>query len=513
MWTLVVITMALWGVDAKGIKLHLSDEIKSMLEKSDWDHQGTALSIHGPMTLDVQANFKLKKGQVFLKSWVSRHKDCAHIKKHRPLSRDGVYTIYPTLGTNKTVFCDMTTDGGGWTVIQKRIDGETDFYRNWTDYKNGFGHADHEYWLGNDAIHALTKDKNQILRIDMMKFSREKGHATYSSFFVDNEANKYKLTLGSFNGTKGLGDSLRISNNMYFSTYDRDNDKDDSRHCVQRYKAPGWMNGCFRSNLNDEMKSMLEKSNWDHQDTALSIHGPMTLDLQSSFKLKEGQVFLKSRVSRHKDCAQIKIHRPLSRDGVYTIYPTPGTNKTVFCDMTTDGGGWTVIQRRIDGEIDFYRNWKDYKNGFGHADHEYWLGNDAIHALTKDKNQILRIDMVKFSREKGHATYSSFFVDNEANKYKLKLGSFNGTKGLGDSFSSFNNMYFSTKDRDNDKRGGDHCVQKYKSPGWMNGCFSANLNGVYKTSLKDYTELHWQNWGKVGPLRSAKMMIRPKQTN
>uniref|UniRef100_A0A8W8I484 Fibrinogen C-terminal domain-containing protein n=1 Tax=Magallana gigas TaxID=29159 RepID=A0A8W8I484_MAGGI len=120
---------------------------------------------------------------------------------------------------------------------------------------------------------------------------------------------------------------------------------------------------------------------------------------------------------------------------------------------------------------------------------------------------------MKFSREKGHATYSSFSVDNEANKYKLKLGSFNGTKGLGDSFSSFNNMYFSTKDRDNDKREEAHCAQKYKSPGWMNGCFSANLNGVYKTSHKDYTELHWQRWGKVVPLKSAKMMIRPKQSN
>ncbi|XP_065944249.1 uncharacterized protein [Magallana gigas] len=113
MWTLVVITMVMWGVHAKGIKFHLSDEIKSMLEKSNWDHQDTALSIHGPMTLDVQSSFKLKKGQVFLKSRVSQHKDCAQIKKHRPLSRDGVYTIYPTPGTNKTVFCDMTTDGGG----------------------------------------------------------------------------------------------------------------------------------------------------------------------------------------------------------------------------------------------------------------------------------------------------------------------------------------------------------------------------------------------------------------
>uniref|UniRef100_K1PKJ4 Tenascin-R n=2 Tax=Magallana TaxID=2171616 RepID=K1PKJ4_MAGGI len=120
--------------------------------------------------------------------------------------------------------------------------------------------------------------------------------------------------------------------------------------------------------------------------------------------------------------------------------------------------------------------------------------------------------MMKFSREKGHATYSSFFVDNEANKYKLKLGSFNGTKGLGDSFREFNNMYFSTKDRDNDNSG-SHCVQQYKAPGWMNSCFVANLNGVYKTSLKDYSELHWQRWGKVVPLKSAKMMIRPKQTN
>uniref|UniRef100_K1PHC4 Fibroleukin n=1 Tax=Magallana gigas TaxID=29159 RepID=K1PHC4_MAGGI len=192
--------MAVWSVDAKGIRLHLSDEMKDMLRKSNWDHQNTALSIHGPMTLDVQSSFKLKKGQVFLKSRVhDKHKDCTDIKVHRPLSRDRVYTIYPAQGTNKTVFCDMITDGGGWTVIQRRQDGDTDCLQKWKDYKNGFGHAEDEYWLGNDAIHALTK----VLRIDLMKFPREKGHATYSSFFVDNEANKYKPSLGGFNGTKG----------------------------------------------------------------------------------------------------------------------------------------------------------------------------------------------------------------------------------------------------------------------------------------------------------------------
>nr|XP_034326087.1 uncharacterized protein LOC105318285 [Crassostrea gigas] len=118
MWTLVVITMIVWIIDAKGIRLHLSDEMKEVLQKSDWGHQNTALSIHGPMTLDVQSSFKLKKGQLFLKSRINnnRHEDCADIKMHRPLSRDRMYTIYPTAGTKKTVFCDMTTDGRGWTV-------------------------------------------------------------------------------------------------------------------------------------------------------------------------------------------------------------------------------------------------------------------------------------------------------------------------------------------------------------------------------------------------------------
>uniref|UniRef100_K1Q3B9 Tenascin-R n=1 Tax=Magallana gigas TaxID=29159 RepID=K1Q3B9_MAGGI len=271
----------------------------------------------------------------------------------------------------------------------------------------------------------------------------------------------------------------------------------------------------IRLHLSDEMKDMLRKSNWDHQNTALSIHGPMTLDVQSSFKLKKGQVFLKSRVhGRHKDCADIKMHRPLSRDGVYTIYPAPGTNKTVFCDMTTDGGGWTVLQRRQDGDIDFLRKWKDYKNGFGLAEDEYWLGNDAIHALTKDKKQVLRVDLMKFSREKAHATYSSFFVDNEANKYKLSIGGFNGTKGLGDSFAYSNSMYFSTVDVGNDKAGGNsHCANSLKAGWWFNKCTHVNLNGLYrKASKKDGSEVSWYHWGNTWKsLKSTKMMIRPRQ--
>eukprot|EP00105_Crassostrea_gigas_P040621 XP_019924769.1 PREDICTED: ryncolin-1 [Crassostrea gigas] len=154
----------------------------------------------------------------------------------------------------------------------------------------------------------------------------------------------------------------------------------------------------------------------------------------------------------------------------------------------------------------------NYKNGFGHAEDEYWLGNDAIHALTKDKKQVLRIDLMKFSREKAHATYSSFFVDNEANKYKLSLGGFNGTKGLGDSFAHSNNAYFSTVDVDNDNNKGD-CADMFKAGWWFNTCHHNNLNGVYRKASKiDAKEVSWYHWGNTWKsLKSAKMMIRPRQ--
>ena len=33
-----------------------------------------------------------------------------------------------------------------------------------------------------------------------------------------------------------------------------------------------------------------------------------------------------------------------------------------------------VFQRRLDGSLDFYRDWREYEKGFGDPSHEYWLG-------------------------------------------------------------------------------------------------------------------------------------------
>ena len=95
--------------------------------------------------------------------------------------------------------------------------------------------------------------------------------------------------------------------------------------------------------------------------------------------------------------------------------------------MTTSGGGWTVIQRRLDGSVDFHRGWQDYKNGFGHLDGEFWLGLEQIRALTASKFNQLRIDLEDFSGNTRYAIYQNVSIADEANKYRLSIGSYSGS--------------------------------------------------------------------------------------
>ncbi|XP_057355403.1 ficolin-1-like [Manis pentadactyla] len=112
--------------------------------------------------------------------------------------------------------------------------------------------------------------------------------------------------------------------------------------------------------------------------------------------------------------------------GWHTIYMPDCQPLTVLCDMDTDGGGWTVFQRRSDGSVAFYRDWAMYKRGFGSQLGEFWLGNDHIHALTAQGTSELRADLVDFEGNHQFAKYSSFKVAGEAEKYKLVLGGFVG---------------------------------------------------------------------------------------
>ena len=104
-----------------------------------------------------------------------------------------------------------------------------------------------------------------------------------------------------------------------------------------------------------------------------------------------------------------------NKTGLYKIQPNGAIGEfTVFCDMTLFEGGWTVLQRRIDSSVDFYRKFSSYRNGFGNFFENFWLGLTKIYQLTHNMDNIeLYVGLEIFEGETDFAHYSSFAVDNE----------------------------------------------------------------------------------------------------
>ncbi|XP_075041442.1 ficolin-1-like [Mixophyes fleayi] len=194
----------------------------------------------------------------------------------------------------------------------------------------------------------------------------------------------------------------------------------------------------------------------------------------------------------------------------YTVYPDGSQPVKVLCDMHTDGGGWTVFQRRWDGSVDFFRDWDAYKKGFGSRLTEFWLGNDNLSKITFSGTWELRVDLQDFENTKYFAKYSSFKVLGEDEKYKLLLGKLS-EGDAGDSMASHNNMKFSTKDQDNDKHS-NSCSEMFKGGWWYSACHNANLNGQYFLG-EHSTVAIGINWGTGRgykySYKYAEMKIRP----
>lgn len=189
--------------------------------------------------------------------------DCQHLDPKRDCLefRDagnhisGLYRV--TMNHLKTtqVYCDQETDDGGWTVIQRRFDGKTKFYKNWLAYKNGFGNRHQEFWIGNDNLYLLTLQglypSGSELRIDMEDWEGVNIYAKYSTVVFDNGEKNYKMHVGGYSGS--AGDSLGGHSGLQFSTYDRDNDVFNGS-CARDYRGAWWYSSCHSSNLNGEYR-------------------------------------------------------------------------------------------------------------------------------------------------------------------------------------------------------------------------------------------------------------------
>ncbi|XP_019616506.1 PREDICTED: ryncolin-4-like [Branchiostoma belcheri] len=209
-----------------------------------------------------------------------------------------------------------------------------------------------------------------------------------------------------------------------------------------------------------------------------------------------------------QDCQDILDNDETTPSGVYMVYPRDNLGGfLVYCDMDTDGGGWTLFQRRQDGTVDFYRGWEDYKTGFpSNLNGEFWLGNDNLYRLAVQKVYQLRVDMEDVEGETRYAAYDTFAISPESQNYKLHIGTYSGTAG--DSLTVHDGKPFSTKDRDNPSS----CAQNYKGAWWYESCHRSNLNGLYHlgTHESHADGVNWYDWkGYNYSLKRAEMKLRP----
>lgn len=160
----------------------------------------------------------------------------------------GVQNVTISNGLSFEVLCNSDIAGPGWTVIQQRINGGVDFYRDWETYRTGFGDFwNGDFFLGLEKIHKLTTRKPHELYIYMKRFDGSTYFARYDEFAITGEIDQYRLIrLSGFSGTAGIPDFLSYHKSMQFSTYDRDNDK-SAVNCASNYHNAWWNRNCYHA--------------------------------------------------------------------------------------------------------------------------------------------------------------------------------------------------------------------------------------------------------------------------
>ena len=151
----------------------------------------------------------------------------------------------PHLSDGHHVMC-QEVDNITWLVIQKRESAMVEFKKRlWEDCKHGFGNILGNFWFGLDKIHnRCNKDSACRLRLDMT-YNGQDYWAVYDLFFIEDEAQKYKLTVsGKDANSTADGDFSRIHDGMMFSTIDQRNDNSSSSEsCASRF-GPWWHKTC-----------------------------------------------------------------------------------------------------------------------------------------------------------------------------------------------------------------------------------------------------------------------------
>ncbi|KAJ8033800.1 Angiopoietin-1 [Holothuria leucospilota] len=360
-------------------------------------------------------------------------RDCEEVRNQCSSgAASGVYLIKPD-GYSEPfeIYCD-NVNSEAWTVLLRRNDERLNFDRIWNEYRDGFGFLSQEFWIGNEKLSYLTNQKNYELRINITYADGSSCYVNYDLFRTTDDFGSYKITkLGQFSGN--ADDCLPVCDCSCQKTCANLSvclntcNADIACVCSDGFYLKG--EDCVPlaecSTCEVDGATIPEGGfyvNSDCTSRADCLNGQLIWDVTYSCSANavcESRNNIRQCYTDDVDCLDVYNDGFTSSD-VYTINPTnwPGSAFQVYCNMS-DGGGWTVFQRRVDGTVDFYRNWTSYKEGFGSFDHEHWLGNDKLYYLTNQKRYTIRIDLVNLDGDPYYAKYDYFRVNDENDNYRL----------------------------------------------------------------------------------------------
>ncbi|XP_014681318.1 PREDICTED: angiopoietin-related protein 2-like [Priapulus caudatus] len=190
---------------------------------------------------------------------------------------------------------------------------------------------------------------------------------------------------------------------------------------------------------------------------------------------------------KFQDCAELYKHN-YTEPGIYVIYPQNYRTK-VQCQ-----NGFTIVQQRIKGKVNFQVGWKSYRNGFGSPSGDFWAGLQTIHNLVGAGNTKLLITLQDWNGFTGFALYNYFSIGPESDRYRLSVAGFSGS--VTDDFSYHNGMIFATWDK-SDYNG---CAINQRAGWWYNYCAYALLNGKYYNGGyypppgQFFDGMYWKDW-------------------